>query len=153
MKDFLLLQDGDGQVKKFIASLLAPLQTNTNSLKTFETEQTKHSHWNGQKIVLQDALNDIFGVTSAPFILVETNRDIGSNTFFYEPSESIPVYFSEPSEDDPVYFFEPGELSSTDYDMRVLIPIGIWTVELERQVKAQTNIYRVAGPKVIFVTY
>lgn len=153
MKDIILNQGGVGTVKKLITSLLAPLQTMTNGMKDFETLQVKRSTWNGRKMVLQAALNDIFGITTAPFIIVETNQDVGDNLFFYEPSESIPVYFSEPSELEPVYFFEPGELPATDYDFKVLIPSGIWTAEIERQIKAQTGLYKLAGPKVIFETY
>ena len=153
MKDLLLITEGVGQVRKFIASLLAPLQEKTDETKTFEEEQLRRARYNGQKIVLQAALNEIFGITSLPYIIVETNRGIGGNTYFYEPAEATPVYFSEPSESEPVYFFEPGELVAEDYDMRVLIPSGIWTAELERQVRAETLTYKIGGPKVIFDTY
>ena len=149
----ILLEKNSTALKDFIAALMEPMQTRTDDLKNFETEQTKRAKFNGQKIVLQAALNDLFGITSAPFIIVETNRNIGSNLYFYEPSEDQPVYFAEPSENDPIYFFEPGELTVTDYDFIVHIPSGIWTAELERRIKAQTMIYKLAGPKVIFDTY
>ena len=152
MTDILITKTGT-QLKDFLAAIVSPLQTNTNSLKTFETEQTKRAKWNGQKIVLQAALNDIFGITSAPYIIIETNPDIGDNTEFYEPSELSPVYFSEPSENDPAYFFESSELSINDFDFTVRIPVGIWTTELERQVKAQTNLYKLAGKIFILNTY
>lgn len=152
MIDILITKTGT-QLKDFLAALVSPLQTNTDSLKTFETEQTKHAKWNGQKIVLQAALNDLFVVTTAPYIIIETNPDIGDNTFFYEPSELSPVYFSEPSENDPTYFFESSELGVFDYDFKVLIPTGIWTTELERQVRAQTNLYKLAGKIFIIETY
>lgn len=152
MKD-ILVQPGGTQLKDFLAALLSPLQDNTDSLKDFETEQTKHAKWNGQKIILQAALNDLFSVTSAPYIIVETNQGVGINTFFYEPSELSPVYFSEPPETDPVYFFESSEVTAMDYDFKIKIPSGIWTAELERQVKAQTNLYKLAGKRFIIETY
>lgn len=154
MKDILLNKDGTGSsFLKFITALLEPLQTMTNGMKSFETQEVKRSKWNGQKIVLQAALNDLFGVTSAPFILVETNQDLGQNTYFYEAAELPAVYFSEASENDPVYFFESSETVAEDYDFKVLIPVGIWTTELERQVRAQTFLYKLAGPKFIIETY
>lgn len=153
MKDILLNKAGVSSFRKFVVSLLEPLQTMTNGMKAFEAQEVKRAQWNGRKMVLQAALNDIFSIEVAPFILIETNQDLGTNLYFYEPSESIPVYFSEPSEIDPVYFFEPSEVSATDYDFKVLIPIGIWTVELERQVRAQTMLYKLAGPKFIIETY
>ncbi len=153
MKDLLLIKDGAGQVKKFITSLLEPLQTMTDGMKDFETQEVKRSTWNGQKIVLQAALNDLFGITSAPFILIETNQSPAQNTFFYEQSEGVAVYFYEQSENDPLYLFEDSEPPVIDYDFKVLIPAGIYTAELERQVIAQTKLYKLAGPKFVTETY
>lgn len=154
MKDILLKKDGtDFTLRKFLTGLLASLQTVTNGLKTFETQELKRSRWNGQKMVLQEALNDLFGITSAPFILIETNQDLGQNTYFYEPIEDVDVFFSEVSENDPIYFFEGAEVGGSDYDFKVLIPAGIYTTELARRVSAQTYLYKLAGPKFIIETY
>ena len=152
MKD-LNVTFGGTQLKDFLAGLVKPLQTNTDLLLTFETQVTKESHWNGRKIVLQAALNDLFGIASAPFIYIEWNRSVSQNTYFYEPSESQPVYFSESSENDPVYFAESSELGTGDYDFIVWIPTGIWTTEVERRIKSYTTIYKLAGPKFIIDTY
>lgn len=152
MKDLLTSQDGT-QLKDFLAALTVGLQTNGALMKTFETEQLKRSKWNGRKMVLQAALNDIFGITMAPFILVETNQSLGTNTFFYRDSELSPVFFSRTTENDPVFFYRSSELVPVDYDFIVHIPSGIDTVELERQIKAQTNLYKLAGPKFIIDTY
>lgn len=149
----ILLKDGGTGLKDFLSALVKPLQTQTDGLKTFETDQTKRAKFNGRKIVLQAALNDIFGVTADPFILVETYQGIGRNTYFFEASESAPVYLSEPSENDPVYFYEDAELGEQDYDFKVLIPAGIYTAELERRVRAEVNLYKLAGPKFIIETY
>lgn len=152
MKD-LNVVSGGSQLKDFLASLVKPLQTNTDLLKTFETQTTKVAKWNGRKIVLQAALNDLFGITAPPFIYIEWNRDIVTNTYFYESSELSPVYFSEASENDPVYFSESSEPPLIDYDFIVWIPAGIWTTEVERRIKAYTNLYKLAGPKFITDTY
>lgn len=154
MKDLLLNNNGtDGTLKKFLTSLLEPLQTMTNGMKSFESTETRRAKWNGQKIVLQAALNELFSVLSAPFIIVETNQDIGQNTYFYEQSENVPVYFSEQSENDPIYFFEDSEAPAVDYDFKVKIPSGIYTTELDRQITAQTKLYKLAGPKFITEPY
>lgn len=144
---------GGTQLKDFLSALLKPLQTNTDALLTFETQVTKEAHWNGRKIVLQAALNDLFGITSAPFIYIEWNRDVGTNFYMYESTELTPVYFSEPSENDAVYLSESSELPSADYDFIVWIPTGIWTIEVERRIKAYTNLYKLAGPSFITDTY
>lgn len=150
--DFLT-NEGGSQLKDFLSALVTGLQTDGAIMKSFETEQTKRATWNGRKMVLQAALNDIFGITTAPFIIIEPNQSIGNNLFFYESSELSPVFFSEPSEKDPVIFFEPSELVSIDYDFLVKIPTGIDTPELERQVKAQTTLYKLAGTRFLITTY
>jgi len=122
-------------------------------LLTFETQVTKEAHWNGRKIVLQEALNDLFGITSAPFIYIESNRNVSTNFYMFESSELTATYFSETSENDPVYFAESSELPAVDYDFIVWIPIGIWTIEVERRIKAYTNIYKLAGPSFVTQTY
>jgi hypothetical protein len=144
---------GGTQLKDFLAALVKPLQTNTDLLLTFETQVTKEAHWNGRKIVLQAALNDLFGITSDPFIYIESNRDIVTNFYIYEESELTPVYVSEVSENDPLYFSESSELGTVDYDFIVWIPTSIWTTEVERRVKAYTNLYKLAGPNFIIQTY
>lgn len=149
----ILVEHGGTGVKNYISALLKPLQTNTDSLKTFEAENTKRSKFNGQKIVLQAALNNIFGITIAPFIIVEINRATGSNIHFFESAELSPVYFSEPAESDPVYFYEGSELTAGEYEFKILIPVGIHTAELERRVKAETNLYKLAGAAFIVETY
>ena len=151
-QDILLNNTGTG-LKDFLSALLKPIQTLTDGLKTFEINELKRAKFNGQKIVLQEALNDIFGIAIAPFIYIETVQSTGKNLFLYEQSEASPVFFSEVSESDPVYIFESGEVSTIDYDFKVKIPVAIYTAELDRQVKAQTKIYKVAGKRFITETY
>lgn len=152
MTDLKTIPNGT-QLVDFISALLSPLQTNTDSLKSFETLVSKEAVWNGRKMVLQAALNDLFGITISPFIIVETNRSIGSILYFFRRSELKPKYFFRRSESRPVYFFTGAESIATNYDFKVKIPVGIWTAELERRVKAYTNLYKLAGPSFIIVTY
>jgi len=152
MKDILITKTGT-QLKDFLSGLTEALQTNGDSMVDFESEQIKHAKWNGRKIVLQAALNDLFGITSPPYIIIETNQDIGTNLYFFEASELQPVYFSEVIENDPVYFFESSELGVINYDFKALIPSGIWTSEVERRIKAYTRLYKLAGPTFITEIY
>jgi hypothetical protein len=151
MKD-LKTSRGGSQLKDFLSAVLEPLQTNTDAMKEFETEYTKRAKFNGQKIVLQEALNDIFGVTVAPFILIELNESIGFNSYFYNEAELSPVYFKNESENDPHYNFNAAEITS-DYDFIVKIPSGIHTAELERRVRAEVNLYKLVGKTFDITTY
>lgn len=152
MTDLKTIPNGT-QLVDFLSALLSPLQTNTDLLKTFEAQVSKEATWNGRKMVLQAALNDLFGITVAPFIIVETNRSIGSILYFFRRSESKPVYFSRRSENKPQYFFLASESIAANYDFKVKIPSGIYTSELDRRIKAYTNLYKLVGPSFITVTY
>lgn len=149
--DILIKTAGTG-IKDFLSALVSPLDDASADMLDIETEYSKRARFNGQKIVLEAALNDIFGVTTPPLIYIESNRDIGSSLYFFEPAEGSPVYFFEPSEFDPVYFFEPGD-STSDYDFTVFIPVGIHTAELERRVGAETTLYKVIGTRFEILTF
>lgn len=149
----LEVNDGGSQLKDFLSALTIGLQTNGTIMKAFETNQIKRATWNGRKMVLQAALNDIFGITTAPFIIVQNNASIGTNTFFYRASELSPVYFKRISENDPLYLFRSSEVPIVEYDFKILIPTGIYTTELNRRIKAQTEIYKLAGARFITETY
>lgn len=141
--DILITTGGTG-IKEFLSALVEPVQTVTDDMLAFENQYTKRARFNGQKIVLEAALNEIFGVTTPPLIYIETNQGIGSSLYFFEPAEGSPVYFSEPSEIDPVYFFESGD-SVSDFDFTVFIPVGIYTAELDRRVRAEVTLFKVAA--------
>lgn len=139
----------------FVQSLIKPLETVNAAWVTFEADVRKRSKFNGQKIVLQEALNDIFGVTVAPFIQVETNQVVGAANYFYKEAESDP---------DPNYFYKEAEPGGINYfykesegggqtNFTVKIPVGIHTAELEARVSAETNKYKLAGMTFDIVTY
>jgi|ADGO01.1.fsa_nt_gi hypothetical protein len=149
----ILVKHGGTGLKDYLSALLKPLQTNTDSLKSFETEYTKRSKFNGRKMVLQAALNDIFGISISPFIIIEWNRNTSVNTYFFEPEENNPIFFYDSLEEQSIYMNDESELSSIDYDFKVLIPAAIHTTELERRVRAETELYKLAGTRFIIETY
>lgn len=148
----ILVDHGGTGLKDYISALIKPLQTNTNSLKVFETEYKKRAKFNGQKIVLQSALNNIFGVAIAPFIIVTPNREIGENSYFYNDAEISPMYFYNDAEVNPKFSYNATEVVS-DFDFLIEIPIGIYTTDLERRVRAEANLYKLAGVTFDIITY
>jgi hypothetical protein len=149
----IILDKLSSSLKEFMFSLASPLQDSLDDMSVFEADTIERTKYNGQKIILQAALNKIFGITVSPFIIVETNNDPAVALYFFEPSELSPVYFSEVPESDPQYFFEPGEIPAVYYDFQIKIPVGIWTAELERQVSAQATLYKLAGKVFQIITY
>jgi hypothetical protein len=139
MQQDLELKDSGTGVKDFLAALVKPLQTMTNSLLSFETQVRKRSKFNGQKMVLQAALNDIFAVAGPDYIIIETQTSIGVNAYLYNEDElSITRYSFNEGEGDTLYIFNEGEVvDSPVYDFIVKIPVAIYTAELERRVRAE----------------
>lgn len=137
----------------FLTSLVSPIQTATDIVEPFEVETRKRLKYQGQVMVLQASLNEIFGITVAPFIRVVTNVDAaGIPAFFYNPSEGIEtsIFYNESEIPETTYFLpQPGEGDTTP-TFRVLIPSGIYTTELNEKVISETQLYKIAGK--LFVT-
>jgi hypothetical protein len=147
--DILLPGSGSG-LKDFLSALVKPLQTQTDGMKTFETEYLKRARFNGRKIVLQAALNDIFGVSG---IIVEWNRSVAELEYSYNEVENGPTYSYNMAENQPTYSFNDGETPSENYDFKVLIPSGIYTTELDRRISAEVNLYKVMGTRFLTEQY
>lgn len=131
-------------LQDYISGCLAGLQLYTNNTDAIYSNLLVRSGYNGQKMQLQRALNEIFG-QAANYITVVSNRIIGKPLYFYQPSESSPVYFSQPLENAPVFFFQSSE-SVTAVDFVVHVPAAIYTANLANQITAQVNLLKAVGP-------
>lgn len=137
----------------FMAALLSPLQSVTSSVGQFATEQEKRARFNGQKIVLQAALNDIFLISEAPFIVVETQTAVAYGNFIYGESEGVDVYtFGEAESEPTIYIFDESE-AVDEYDFLIKIPVALYSSELERRVRAEVETYKMYGKSFNVITY
>lgn len=139
-----------GALMDFLRGAASQLNVNGALLNTFDITVRKQAVWNGQKIVLQAALNDYFGL-AANQIQVVTNLNVGAS-YIYRESELRPTYFYRESESTRRYFYRESEFTS-GYNFTVRIPVGIYTAELNRRVIAVVNIYKVIGLTFNTVTY
>lgn len=131
-------------LKQFISGLVYPLQSLSDASNTVYEEYLLDAKRNGQKMVLQKAINTIMGF-AADTVYITTNTDVASQLYFYQASENFPVYFSEPSENDPVYFYNNGELGGNGADFTVNVPAAQNTTENIRRITALTNLYKLSG--------
>jgi hypothetical protein len=139
----------------WFASLVSPIQTGSDNIDLFEIDIRRRMKYNGQIMVLQASLNEIFGITVAPFIRVETNLDAAAiPAFFYNEPEGIPTsYFYNASEIPDTTFFSPDPDLNTIPSFRVLIPSGIYTTTLEENVRTETQLYKIAGKLFTIIQY
>lgn len=138
----------------YITALISTVQTRSNEFASFDIDSRKRAKFNSQIIVLRAALNDIFGVTASPFILVQPVLSAGANSFVYNLAEAQPKYVYNAAEGEtPGYIFNDGELQGSSFNFTVLIPSTIYTAELERQVRNEVEIYRLAGMTFNIIQY
>ena len=137
----------------FIGALVKPIQTVSDEVVIAENEIRIRLKYQGQIMVLQASLNEIFAVTAAPFIRVETNQDPAATpSFVYAVSDGIPTMSIEVSGVTAYISPDPTQ-SNTIPDFRVLIPVGIWTQDLEDKIRDETQLYKIAGKLFEIITY
>lgn len=139
----------------FIYSLVKPLQTaSDDTWNDFDIEIRKMAKFNSQTIVLRSALNNVFGVTSPPYIYIETLDHLAKTSYVYNESENFnPVFVYNDSQGILTHVFNDSEIDNNLSDFVVHIPVGIHTPELEIQVRNQVKIYHLAGMSFTIDTY
>lgn len=137
----------------WLTSLTWPLQVTLSGNSDWEQEIRRRARYNSQKIVLQDALNTIFS-QPANTIIVETNQSLVEANYTYNEAEGIDVFSYNESEigNPPIYLYNESE-AVAGYDFLIKVPVGIYTAELDRQITAEVNTYKLAGKLFDIVTY
>jgi hypothetical protein len=134
----------------WIVSLIWSVSDRSTELATFESDIRTRVRFNGRHLVLAEALNKLFGVTG---IRVETRTSPAQVTYIYNDVESFePVYIYNAGEGKTLYIYNDTEMDDGN-DFVVLIPIGVYTVELDRQVSAEVRTYKLAGKSFVIETY
>jgi hypothetical protein len=139
----------------FLGSLVKPLQTKNDELVLFEAAIRKRLKYNGQVMVLEASLNEIFDITIAPFIKVETNLDPGSTPdFFYGVADATPTFTAYGIADGVAnYIISDPNGSNTIVSFRVLVPVAIDTQALRDNITTEVNLYKIAGKTFEIITY
>jgi len=138
----------------YLASLVQPIQFKTDELIVQEQEVQTRLKYQGQVMVLAASLNEINSITVAPFIRIEMNRDVASiPTYIYDPADAIPTWAIQESPTVTDYITPDPSQSNTIPDFRVLIPATLWTQALEDTVRADTQLYKIAGKFFEIITY
>ncbi len=139
----------------FLGSLVKPLQTKNDELILFEVAIRKRLRYNGKIMVLAASLNEIFDITIAPFIRIETNVDLGSTPdFIYDVADATPTFtIYDPADGVANYIISNPNVSNTIVSFRVLIPVAIDTPALRENITTEVNLYKIAGKTYEIITY
>lgn len=133
---------------KFLRSLLHPLNQKSSENISFDNEIRKRSKFNSQIIVLRAALNNIFNISIAPFILIGSVNNKG--VFIFNESEGSPEFIYNEIEGNPLYIFNAAETVNDiteNVDFVVQVPDTISTPELLSRVEAETRLYKLSGKR------
>lgn len=137
----------------WLTSLVDPIQIVMDANEAWDEEVRRRARYNARKMVLQDALNTIFG-QPANSIIVETQTSMAYNNYVYNEAEGIDLFSYNESEfgSRPIYTFNDTEAVDT-YDFLVKVPVAIYTAELDRRIRAEVTQYKLSGKSFNVVTY
>lgn len=138
----------------YLYSLMKPLQTSLNDNVTFEEEWERRAKYNGRKIILQTALNEIMSVTIAPFILVETRLtflDIAPVIYNFTEPDLTAVIGNE--SENTIIIINLSEEDTNSEQLIIKIPVGLSTTTFDENVEAEVLKYKVSGVTYRVETY
>lgn len=129
----------------YLKALLKPIKTLYNSFVSYRRVTIKKLRYNGQTIILQNYLNDLFDPTLRR-IRILTVFDLDMPLYVGLDSEPDPVYLGLNSEPSPLYL---GLNSETGYLFHFIVEAatGSLTAQQIVRLKAVVNYYRLAGKK------
>lgn len=142
------LRDPNEQNLNWLLVLLTPVSYLYNIFYAFYLATILKMRINGQIIVLENYLNDLFDADLRRIIIIST-WDLLPRTFIYQAGENHPLYIYQFGEDNPVYIYNSAEFGNV-YDFIVQAAVGSLTAAQIIQIKAVVNYYRIAGKKPYF---
>lgn len=139
----------------YLSSLVYPLEQRLLTDKAFETDINNRLRYNGQKIKMQAAINEIMGVVSAPYIIIVTRQTfVGLPQLVLDESEpgSTMLVFDEAEGGNTLIIDESEEVADQD-EFEVQIPVGLSNTDFDAKVEAEINKLKVAGTRFNITTY
>ena len=125
----------------WLNALLTPLQTlHDDTYLVYKPYITDRAKQNGQKIILESVLNNIFGVVGPQFIYIDNSGDNVTPDIFFNESEGLPPFtLHNESEAEPhVYFNNESELTN-NRNFVVFVPLAVYTAVGEPAIKEEVD--------------
>jgi hypothetical protein len=136
-------------IQAILSMLNKPLQDfHYSTMILYRNDVLKRTRYNSQKIVMEEILNSVFGITSGPRIYLDSTDNNKDPLFFYKYTENLnKQYFSKAR---PKYFSKYKEYRP-DFDLVINVPVAY--TPLVRQIRAFSAKLIVAGIRYTVVTY
>lgn len=134
----------------YIYSLVVPAETSLNGESAGQADLDVLLRYNGQKIVMQAALNTILGVTG---IIVETQRTFNgvAAVMYNEDEELETAQVWQEGYETMITINESEETNNAN--ILIKIPVGIYTADLDAEADYYVNILKATGTTHEIITY
>lgn len=139
---------------KFIAFTrvqIEPIRLLHQEFLIFRLEMIRKIRVNGQTVVMENILNNLFDPTNRG-IEITTSYDTIDPVFIGQPSEfaTNPTFFAQPSENAQVFIGQPSEYGVL-HDFVVKVPATILTSAQEVQLKSLVKRYKYLSTKPYYI--
>lgn len=124
----------------YLTALLKPLETlHVSTFQGFRDATIEDAKENGQKLILEDVLNKYFGIISAPFIYIDNSGDDVAPLLLYQIEEAqVPTFFYQETESTPVYLAQEDEVNNNK-EFKVFVPTAVYLANGEDNIRAQVD--------------
>ena len=135
--------------QSWLNMFMAPLATlNDSFFNTYFPDVQKRAKQTGQKILLEQTLNNLFNPGNARKITIDNSGDDLGTSFFYNSNEGYPAqyFYNENEGETPFYFYNQSEYFGLN-DFVVFVPIEVINNFTVDQVRSEINKFRPVGTK------
>lgn len=141
--------------KAWQTALLTPEQTlHDDIFKTYRPDVLARAKQNGQKIIMESVLNEVFGVTGPSLIYIDNTGDDISPVIFFNKSEGYPpVYFYNQSEGQPPVYFNNKSESLTNTNFKVYVPAATYAAYGIDRIAAEVDRLRPYSTNYTIISY
>ena len=141
VREYLPPDKREDKAVSWLTALLEPLQTlHDDTYLVYKPDVTGRAKQNGQKIILESILNEVFSVVGPQFIYIDNTGDNITADIFYNESEALPPFIlhNESELEPPVYFNNEVELTNNK-EFIVYVPLAIYTAVGEPAIKYEVD--------------
>ena len=160
--DFFLMASRLAPVNKRLSIHLAWLNCYVTPMKTlndaffgvFFIAVKNRAKRTGQKIILEQTLNDVFNPEGVSRITIDNAGDNLETSFFYNSNEGYPgqTLYNETEGEEPFYFYNEEEYFELT-GFTVYVPLFVLSQYTVNQIRAEVDKYRPAGTTFKIKTY
>jgi len=125
----------------WLNALLAPLQTlHNDTFLVYRPYIIGQAKQNGQRIIMESILNDVFNVTGPQFIYIDNSgNNILPDIFFNESEGLTPFVFYNESEGQPPAIFNNESEVTNNRRFVVFVPLAIYNLYGPSNISAEVD--------------